>query len=170
MRDPYQAYVDNGVVGSSPLQLVIAMYETAIRRTQEARECLGSGDVFGRARAISKASNILTELRLNLNPDANKEIATNLDRLYRYMQGRLQDAHVRKTAEPLNEVEKLLSNLLEAWKVVREREEGPVAASSAGSEQAGLTGATARSGESGTAEYWAYDLEAKPSGRITVSA
>jgi flagellar secretion chaperone FliS len=113
-RDPYQAYTENAVVGSSPLQLVVTLYQTAIRRTQEARECLAAGDIWGRARAITKASNILTELRASLNANAG-EVSVNLDRLYRYMQTRLQEAHLKKAAEPLSEVEKLLRELLEAW-------------------------------------------------------
>jgi flagellar protein FliS len=119
-RDLYQAYVDNGVVGSDPLQLVVAMYETAILRTREARMCLESGDVWGRARSISKAVNILTELISSLNPEVGGDIGRNLDRLYHYMQRRLQEAHVTKKAEPLLEVEKLLTQLLEAWYKVAE--------------------------------------------------
>jgi flagellar protein FliS len=119
-RDLYQAYVDNGVVGSDPLQLVVAMYETAILRTREARMCLESGDVWGRARAISKAVNILTELISSLNPEVSGAIGPNLDRLYHYMQRKLQEAHVTKKPEPLVEVEKLLTQLLEAWYKVAE--------------------------------------------------
>jgi len=120
IRDPYQAYIDNGVVGSDPVQLVVAMYETAITRTQEARICLESGDVLGRARAISKAVNILTELISSLNPDVSGDIGQNLDRLYHYMQRRLQQAHTQKKSEPLVEVEALLTQLLEAWYKVAE--------------------------------------------------
>jgi flagellar protein FliS len=115
IRDPYQAYIENGVIGSDPVQLVVAMYETAVSRTQEARICLESGDVWGRARAISKAVNILTELISSLNPEVNGDMGRNLDRLYHYMQRRLQEAHAKKRSEPLIEVEKLLTELLEAW-------------------------------------------------------
>ena len=118
MRDPYQAYVNNGILGDDPVRLVVALYETAIKRTQEARECLDRKDIMGRARAISKASNILMELIVTLNPNEGAHIGKNLDRLYHYMLRRLQDAHLRQVAEPLIEVEKLLSNLLEAWYVV----------------------------------------------------
>lgn len=120
IRNPYQAYADNDVVGSDPLKLVLAMYETAIEFTQEARNCLESGDIWGRTRAISKASRILTELIVSLNPNVGTEIGQNLDRLYHYMQGRLQEAHVKKAAEPLLEVETLLKNLLDGWYKVAE--------------------------------------------------
>jgi flagellar protein FliS len=126
--DLYQAYVENGVVGSNPLQLVIMMYETAIVRTQEARACLQAGDVWGRARAISKAANILSELSASLNPEIGREIGMNLDRLYHYMQRRLQEAHLKKSAEPLMEVERLLKELLDAWykAAAAERSANPV--------------------------------------------
>jgi flagellar protein FliS len=122
IRDPYQAYIHNCVVGSSSVQLVVAMYETAIRRTQEAQACLESGDVWGRARAVSKAGKILTELIVSINPEVESDLGPNLDRLYRYMQRRLQEAHAEKKAEPLVEVEKLLRQLLEAWHKVAEAE------------------------------------------------
>lgn len=120
IRNPYQAYADNDVVGSDPLKMVLAMYETAIEFTQQARNYLESGDIWGRTRAISKASRILTELIVSLNPNVGTEIGQNLDRLYHYMQRRLQEAHVTKTAEPLIEVETLLKNLLDGWYKVAE--------------------------------------------------
>ncbi len=114
-RDPYQTYIDNRVVGSNPLQLVVAMYERAIECTQEARSCLESGDVRGRARAISKSVNILAELIASLNAEVGSAIGQNLDRLYHYMQRRLQEAHLKKSSHALTEVEGLLKNLLTAW-------------------------------------------------------
>ena len=117
-RNQYHAYVENGIVGADPLQLVVAMYRTAIQRAQEARSCLAAGDAWGRARAISKASAILSELIVSLNPEAGPEIGRNLDSLYHYMQNRLQEAHLKRVAEPLIEVETLLKNLLEAWEKV----------------------------------------------------
>ncbi len=122
LRDPYRAYVDNGVVGSSPVQLVVAMYEAAIARTADAKACLESGDIWGRARAISKASAILMELMASLNPGVNSDIPRNLNRLYQYMLRRLQEAHLKKAVQPLDEVQNLLRRLLEGWYKVAEAE------------------------------------------------
>ena len=122
LRDPYQTYVVNGVVGGSPVQLVVAMYEAAIARTQDAKACLEFGDVWGRARAISKASAILMELMASLNPEVDSDIPRTLDRLYQYMLRRLQEAHLKRTAEPLAEVHELLARLLQGWYQVAEAE------------------------------------------------
>lgn len=128
IRDPYQTYVYNCAVGSNPLQLVIAMYEAAITSTQEAKSCLERGDVCGRARAISKAGRILAELIITLNPEVGSDIGRNLDRLYHYMQRRLQEAHLKQAAGPLTEVDKLLRQLLEAWYKVAAAQERPTVA------------------------------------------
>ena len=116
--DRYQAYIQDSVLGSSPVDLIRALYEAAIAATQEAERCLKTGDIQGRSKAISKATNILTHLLFSLNHEKGGELSQNLKRLYVYMQSRLLNAHVKQSAEPLQEVERLLNTLLEAWRVV----------------------------------------------------
>lgn len=110
------------MVGSSPVQLVVAMYEAAIARTQDAKACLESGDVWGRARAITKASAILIELMASLKPTESSDIPGNLGRLYRYLLRRLQEAHLQQKAAPLVEVQSILTNMLQGWYKVSEAE------------------------------------------------
>lgn len=114
----YRAYVDNSLLGSSPTDLIVALYEGAIEATRQAARCLESGDVWGRSKAISKAHNILTELFISVDCEKGGSLSHNLRRLYAYMQSRLLAAHAQKSGEALLEVERLLSNLLEAWRVV----------------------------------------------------
>lgn len=118
LPNSYQAYVDNSVVGSSPTQLIVALYEGAIEATRQAARCLETGDVWGRSKAVSKAHNILTELYISVDCEKGGELSSNLRRLYAYMQSRLLDGHAKKSGEALAEVDRLLSNLLEAWRVV----------------------------------------------------
>lgn len=116
--DRYQAYVQDSVLGSTPVDLVRALYEAAIEATQEAGRCLITGDMWGRSKAVSKATNIVSELMMSLNHEKGGALSQNLKRLYAYMQSRLLDAHIKQSAEPLQEVERLLNTLLEAWRVV----------------------------------------------------
>lgn len=116
--DRYQAYIQDSVLGSNPVDLIRALYEGAIEATQGAGRCLKTGDMWGRAKAISKATNILTELIISLDHEKGGDLSLNLKRLYAYMQSRLLDAHIKQSAEPLQEVERLLNTLLEAWRVV----------------------------------------------------
>jgi flagellar protein FliS len=161
MGDPYQAYVQNGVVGSNPLQLVIVLYETAIARTREAKSCLETGDVWGRAQAISKAVSILAQLIVSLNPEVGGDIGINLDRLYHYMQRRLQAAHCHKAVEPLLEVENLLCQLLESWYKVAEAERDVTSVSIVESE---------KRLEHTLCSYPGYLVDADPGERLVLSA
>lgn len=114
----YAEYSQSNLLGASPMHLIVALYEGVTEAVEQARECLTSGDVWGRSRAISKAVNILTELMCSLDHQKGGEISANLKRLYSYMQQRLLLAHSTKSAEPMIEVEKLLRDLLESWRTV----------------------------------------------------
>jgi flagellar secretion chaperone FliS len=116
--DYYQAYTENRMLGSNPVELVIALYERAIEATQEATNCLETGDIWGRSKAVSRATNIVTELIISLDERKGASLTHNLNRLYSYMQARLLEGHVKKTSEPFQEVARLLTTLLEAWRVV----------------------------------------------------
>jgi diaminopimelate decarboxylase len=73
---------------------------------------------MARSRCISKVVGILAELMCSLDLEKGGEISANLKRLYSYMQQRLLLAHATKSAEPMNEVVRLLTTLLESWRQV----------------------------------------------------
>ncbi len=114
--DPYGAYVEGSVFSGNPVGLVVALYEGTIQAIGRARQCLSNNDPWGRAKAISKAVEILTELLMSLNHKEGGEISSNLKRLYSYMQCRLLEAHAQKTKAPMDEVERLLETMLEGWR------------------------------------------------------
>jgi flagellar protein FliS len=115
-QNPYQAYTDGSIFSDSPLNLVVALYEGAVDATRQAESALRTRDIPGRTKAINKAISILTELIVSLDLKRGGEIAQNLKRLYSYMQTQLLNAHIRQVPEPLEEVSKLLTTLLEGWR------------------------------------------------------
>jgi flagellar protein FliS len=128
--NPYQAYEQGSVMTSqSPVQLIIALYEGGISAAQEAKRCLETRDIMGRANAITKAMNIVSELQYSLKRDESEtqEMSGNLSQLYTYMQQRLLEANLKQVAEPLAEVEGLLRTMVEAWYGVAEKERGAAA-------------------------------------------
>ncbi|HEY6987446.1 MAG TPA: flagellar export chaperone FliS [Bryobacteraceae bacterium] len=114
--NPYRAYEEGSVASEHPMRLVVALYEGALEAAQNAGRCLESGDIMGRSKAVNKALRILTELLVSLDYDKGGEISLSLKQLYGYMQTRLLEAHVRQSAAPLREVEKLLATLIEGWR------------------------------------------------------
>jgi flagellar protein FliS len=90
------------------------LYRGAIDATAAARRHLAAREIRQRGRQIMKAFKILQELSETLDPQY-EEISRPLRELYAYMQQKLLDANAKQIDEPLAEVERLLSTLLEGW-------------------------------------------------------
>jgi flagellar protein FliS len=93
------------------------LYRGALDAIEDARSYLGSGDIEARSRKITKAVEILQELSAALDYEAGGELSRNLGALYDYSQRLLLQANSEQKDEPLEEVHRLLSQLLEAWTV-----------------------------------------------------
>ena len=109
------AYQNTSVQSSSPLELVVLLYDGALRHLVAARDAIGRNDLVARRDAFSKAMAIVTELQSTLNVEQGGQVAASLDALYTYMTGRLVDATVKKEAAAIDEVERLLRSLRDAW-------------------------------------------------------
>src|SRR6185503_4426870 len=91
MRDTgHTHYLEAGVLLAGPLQLIQLLYQGARENVQLARRYLAEGDALARARPVSKATEILAELILSLNPATEK--APKLAELYRYIQDLILEA------------------------------------------------------------------------------
>jgi flagellar protein FliS len=113
-----QAYLETRILSADPVELVSILYEYATISVQDARQSLATGDVPGRARAVTKAIAIVGELEGSLNREQGGDIAANLGRLYPYMRDRLTHANIMQKDEPLAEVEALLKTLGDGWKEI----------------------------------------------------
>lgn len=110
-----QAYKATQAQSSSPMELVVMLYDGAIRFTLEAREAIARGDVRARTTAVSRTLAILVELQNTLNVKDGGDIARELDRLYSYMSGRLLEVTASADVDATLEVEKLLRTLRDGW-------------------------------------------------------
>ena len=118
---PYaRAYQTQSILTASPGQLVLLLYDGALRFMAQARAAFAlPADDLSRIQKINtsllRAQAVILELRANLDPKAGGELAGNLDRLYDYHLRRLQECNLRKDEAPLIEVERLVRSLREAW-------------------------------------------------------
>ena len=109
------AYRRTVATSSSPLELVVRLYDGAIAFVLEARDGIARKDVHARTRAVSRALAIIAELQNTLNVQEGGDLAAELDRLYTYMSTRLLDVTARADDSAAAEVQKLLSTLREGW-------------------------------------------------------
>lgn len=126
-----RTYRANSVLTASPGQLVLMLYDGALKAMALAKEAFASPDTARRIENINtqllKAQAILTELQNGLNLDAGGEFARTMHRLYDYHNRRLLEANVRKQVEPVIEVERLVRELRDAWaQMLAQQDNSPV--------------------------------------------
>lgn len=115
VSNPYQQYRSVAVETAQPAQLIVMLYDGAIRFNLAAQEALQNGDLAALSEKIGRVQAILEELIGTLNLEAGGEIAQNLYRVYEYMNYRLIQGQIKRDQEQLVEVERLLRDLRGAW-------------------------------------------------------
>ena len=70
---------------------------------------------MARGNAVTKAVQILGELRFSLRRDVAPQYCDTMNGLYGYLQNRLIQAHAEKSESMLQEVSKLIQTLLDGW-------------------------------------------------------
>jgi flagellar secretion chaperone FliS len=108
-------YRETEVRSRTPVELVVMLYDGALRFVDVARASIERNDIEARGRAVSRALDIISELRSTLDHEKGGDIANSLERLYAYITGRLVDASVKRDARPLEEASTLLRTLRDAW-------------------------------------------------------
>jgi len=117
--NPYAQYqkidLEAEIESASPHRLVAMLYEGFLTRVAQAKIATSNGDFEGKAKAVSKAMNILVGLKGGLDPVHNKELADRLFELYDYCERRLLDASAQRDISGFDEVYDLIREIKDAW-------------------------------------------------------
>lgn len=103
----------------SPVELVVMLYDGALRFIAEARRAVARNDTGARAAAIDRTLAIIAELQNTLDIEHGGPVARELDRLYTYINARLLDVTLRQDRGALDDVEKVLTTLRDGWAQIR---------------------------------------------------
>lgn len=128
-HSPWQSYRNVAANTASPGQLVLMLYEGAIRFLEKALLGFQEQDLVQVNQTINnnvqRAQAIINELNLSLNLRDGGEVSANLRRLYDYLDRRLQEGNLQKKEAPIHEVISRLSVLRDAWAEMLSRQSGP---------------------------------------------
>jgi len=113
-----QHYMQTQVRSSSPLELVVMLYDGILRNTAAAIDAMARKDIRARRDAISKSLAIISELQSTLNMDQGGDVAVQLDRLYTWMTQSLIDATVKQDPKPIHDVRRIVESLRDAWQQI----------------------------------------------------
>ncbi len=113
----YQAYRQTKVSTASQGELLIMLYDGAIRFAHQARGHLLKNELEQANEKLIRAQDIVNELNFSLDLDAG-EIAVNLERLYDYIYELLVQANIKKEPEHIDSALEMLNGLRDAWSQV----------------------------------------------------
>lgn len=108
-------YQDNSIMTASKEQILIMLYDGAIRFVRQAKQAIAEGRKADKAHAISKAMAIVTEFSNTLDYEVGGEIALDLSRLYDFMIRELSAVNAHSDSDRLGPVENILQELRDAF-------------------------------------------------------
>ncbi len=123
MNKAAQAYFQTKVNTTDQGQLLLLLYDGALRFLQQAREKMLAKDYAGKGILISKVIDILNELTNTLNLEKGGTLAENLNNLYFLCTTRLLQANLKMNVEQLDNVVSILSGLRSAYAEIIETPE-----------------------------------------------
>lgn len=129
-HNPLAAYKETRVKTASPGQLVVMLYEEAVKQCDRAVDLLSGGKTAKPANmdkanaAISKVQDIVTELMASLDFELGGDIAKNLFSLYVYFNRELMEANIAKDPERIRAVRIMLEELRSAWSIAATQAQG----------------------------------------------
>ena len=112
------AYHETNIITADPMRLVILCYEGAIDSLKRAKERFIAKDFEGKAKAITKAHDIINELMQALDFERGGDVAKSLDAMYNYMLRRILEGDLKKDLSKLDETICMLEELKSAWEEI----------------------------------------------------
>jgi flagellar protein FliS len=112
------AYKDSAITTQSKGRLIVLLYDGATKFMKLAIKELEAENYEAKGRYINKAQDIINELNAVLDMDAGGEIASNLRKLYCFMNNRLSEANIKRDPKMIREVIELMEELNHSWKAI----------------------------------------------------
>ena len=121
--NPYarpQAYREASVMTASPEQLVVMLYDGAIRFLRQAEVAMKEGAFLHSFEKLSRGEAIIDELLATLNMDVG-EMSERLQAIYVFLKKTLIEGRIQRNHEKIGQVIALLVSLREAWAKLAEQ-------------------------------------------------
>lgn len=115
-NNPYQQqYRQNQIMTATPQQLVLMLYDRALRDLGQAAQAIEENDPMAANKSLQHLEDILNELLMGLDLDQGGEIALNLGRMYDYYIVRAREANIEKNATIVEELKTQIGELRQTW-------------------------------------------------------
>ncbi len=123
----YGAYKKTAVSTASKEQILLMLYQAAIKNCKKAIEAIHEKQIAKKGEHIGKLQDIVIELNNSLDFEIGGEIAKELSSLYDYILFSSTQANLKIDAEPLEGCLKVLNTLYEGWQEAVKQVKAPPA-------------------------------------------
>lgn len=106
-------YKSQAISTMSSGELIVTLFEGILKNLRVAAQLYEKGDVAVAATCTQKCKAIFDHLILSL--DFNYELSNNLFMLYNFFKQEIITAEVKRSADPINEILPLISDLKNTW-------------------------------------------------------
>jgi flagellar secretion chaperone FliS len=121
MANPYKKYKDTAIMSASKEQVLLMLYEGAIRFTKLAIQAAEANNIPERGKNIMRAYDIVLEFQASLNHSVAGDLPRQLEQLYVYMLEQYTKANMTGNLESLKSCQNVLENLYDGWKQVADK-------------------------------------------------
>jgi len=115
-------YQKSAVAGASPLQLIIMLYDGALKFLGNGKLAMAQKDLYQQNDQLQRAQKIITELMSCLDMEKGGEIATNLFALYSYAYNEIIMGNVEDDPSKIEHAMAVLTQLRESWVTLEQQQ------------------------------------------------
>ncbi len=115
MERSTKSYVTQDIMGKSQLELILQVYDGAIKAYQSAAGFLRAGDKASGRQELERARRFMVHLYTTLDPEKGGEIAANLGNLYTHAICQTMCAEATGDAVMIEDVLTVMNNLRAGW-------------------------------------------------------
>ena len=140
--DARRIYQDSSIRGATPIELVVALYDSAIEDMRRALTAMKRSDVEARSNEISHALMILQQLQGTLDFEHGGNAARQFEQFYNLVRAKLLEAQLRGSPDLMQQQIRYMSEVRDCWSQARRllqprpgSDDAPVASTAAGSEE-----------------------------------
>lgn len=118
-------YLRAAAQNSTPVGLVIILYDLLINDLEQAITAIAEGNVERRGEEIKHAFLVLQQLEGSLDMEKGAEAAKHFSRFYSAVRSKVFEAHLKASAEILRRQIELVLDVRQAWQQVDKPNLGP---------------------------------------------
>ena len=115
MVDPRRTYQDNAVLGASPIELVVILYDLAIEDMRRAVAAMKNGEVEVRSAGVGHALMVLNQLQGTLDFEHGGASAKQFEQFYNLIRAKLLEAQMRGSSDLMQQQIRLMSEVRDCW-------------------------------------------------------